>query len=273
MSTSGSTRCGTKHLPFLYWFQKYSIDGVPEWETPAVDQTALIPWGLERHFRRTGDLDFVTSVWPMIEQACKVCCGDSGGHPGLRLLEDLNLISSAGSRDQHFGAFLYSNACVVAGLRAAARLAEKLGHDELKRAVERLRRPDLERRDPADDRHQPGQEPRSHRPGDRPIPVRLGGLQAARASGPTTPTCWSSIRPRLTSLRLSLAVPFGLLPASDPRLLRTAEAILRAHEAQKGDPNVLSQSIYEPAGFRSRAAREPILTTSPARRLSGWPGS
>ena len=112
-----------KHKPFLYWFQKYSIDGVPEWETPAVDQTALIPWGLERHYRRTGDLDFVASVWPMIEQACKVCCGDSGGHPGLTLLEDLNLISSAGSRDQHFGAFLYSNACVVAGLQAAARLA------------------------------------------------------------------------------------------------------------------------------------------------------
>ena len=36
------------HHPFLYWFQKYSIDGVPEWETPAVDQTAMIPWSLEQ---------------------------------------------------------------------------------------------------------------------------------------------------------------------------------------------------------------------------------
>ena len=114
-----------RHRPFLYWFQKYSIDGVPEWETPAVDQTALIPWGLERHYRRTGDLDLVAAVWPMVEQAAKVCCGDSGGHPGLRMLEDLNLISSAGSGDQLFGAFLYSNACVVAGLRAAARLATR----------------------------------------------------------------------------------------------------------------------------------------------------
>ena len=87
-----------RHRPFLYWFQKYSIDGVPEWETPAVDQTALIPWGLERHYRRTGDLDLVAAVWPMIEQAAAVCCGDSGGHPGLRMLEDLNLISSAGER-------------------------------------------------------------------------------------------------------------------------------------------------------------------------------
>ena len=43
--------------PFAYWFQKYTIDGWPEWETPAVDQTAMIPWGLERHYRRTGDAD------------------------------------------------------------------------------------------------------------------------------------------------------------------------------------------------------------------------
>ena len=116
-----------RHRPFLYWFQKYSLDGVPEWETPAVDQTALIPWGLERHYRHTGDLDLVAAVWPMIEQAAQVCEGDSGGHPGLMMVEDLNLISSAGSGDLTFGAFLYSNACVVAGLQAAARLAAQLG--------------------------------------------------------------------------------------------------------------------------------------------------
>ena len=103
---------------------------MPEWETPAVDQTAMIPWGLERYYRGTGDLDFVSSVWPMVEQAAQVCLGDSGGHPGLYLDETLNLISSAGMGDQIFGAFLYSNACVVAGLRAAARLAVLVGREE-----------------------------------------------------------------------------------------------------------------------------------------------
>ena len=73
-----------QNRPFAYWFQKYTIDGGPEWETPAVDQTAMIPWGLERHYRRTGDLDFVADVWPMIEQAAAVCRGASG-HPGLPL--------------------------------------------------------------------------------------------------------------------------------------------------------------------------------------------
>ncbi len=67
----------------------------------------MIPWGLERHYRRTGDLDFVAACWPMVEQAAAVC-GGASGHPGLRLLEDLNLVSSAGIWDQRFGAFLYS---------------------------------------------------------------------------------------------------------------------------------------------------------------------
>ena len=61
---------------------------------------------------------------------------------------------------------------------------------------------------------------------------------------------------------LALAVPFGLLPAADPRLLRTAEAILRAHEAQKGDPNVLARPSYEPAGSSCERRRQRF-----ARRL------
>ena len=128
----------TSHMPFLYWFQKYSVDGVPEWETPAVDQTAMIPWSLEQHYRRTGDLEFVSSVWPMVEQAARVCTGDSGGHPGLYLDESLNLIVSASMGDQIFGAFIYSNACVVAGMRAAARLALLVGRKETSRRWQSL---------------------------------------------------------------------------------------------------------------------------------------
>ncbi|HEY2157406.1 MAG TPA: glycosyl hydrolase, partial [Isosphaeraceae bacterium] len=122
---------GTKgqKWPYSYWFQKYTIDGIPEWETPAVDQSAMIPWRLEQHYERTGDLDFVASCWPMVERAASVCAGNSG-HPGLRFLEDLSLVSSAGIWDSRFGAFLYSNACVVAGLRSAARLARALGREE-----------------------------------------------------------------------------------------------------------------------------------------------
>ncbi len=189
------------------------------------------------------------SVWPMIEQACKVCCGDSGGHPGLRMLEDLNLISSAGSRDQHFGAFLYSNACVVAGLRAAARLAEKLGHDESNERVERLRRSHLERRDPADDRHQPGQGSGADRPGVRPVPERSPALEAARASGPRTRIFWSSIRPRWTSPPWLWRFPSGYCRPRTRGSCGPPRPSSAPTRRRRAIPNVLSRSIYEPRGL------------------------
>ena len=234
-----------RHRPFLYWFQKYSLDGVPEWETPAVDQTALIPWGLERHYRRTGDLDLVAAVWPMIEQAAAVCCGESGGHPGLMMLEDLSLISSAGSGDQLFGAFLYSNSCVVAGLRAAARLATQLG---MTASAERwVARADRIWNDGICTTIA------SSRPGSPGMVDPESGrfLQARRLSklkGLWTddPELLIDYSTTLDINMLGLSVPFALLPATDPRLLRIAESILRANDATKGDSNVLARISYEP---------------------------
>jgi hypothetical protein len=234
------------HKTFLYWFQKYSLDGVPEWETPAVDQTALIPWGLERHYRRTGDLELVAAVWPMVEQAAVVCGGDSGGHPGLRMLEDLNLISSAGSGDQLFGAFLYSNACVVAGLRAAARLATELGRngkaDRWNRSADRIWNDGIMQVIATSRPNSPGLiDPESGR-----------FLQARRLSKLTG--LWTDdpdyLIERSATLDihvLGLTVPFGLLPAADPRLLRTYESICDANAALRGDRNVLARTTYEPA--------------------------
>ena len=46
------------------------------------------------HYRRTGDLEFLRSAWPVVEQAAAVC-GGASGHPGLRMHEDLSLLSSA----------------------------------------------------------------------------------------------------------------------------------------------------------------------------------
>jgi hypothetical protein len=45
---------------------------------------------------------------------------------------------------------------------------------------------------------------------------------------------------------LGLAVPFGLLPASDPRLVRTADQIIRANEDLRADRNVLAKACYDP---------------------------
>jgi glucoamylase len=234
-----------KHSNFRYWFQKYSIDGFPEWETPAVDQTAITPWGLDLHYRRTGDRELVDSVWPMVEDAAAVCCGDSGGHPGLRFLEELNLITSAGSRDQLYGAFLYSNAAAVAGLRAAARLAIEVDKPELAKTwsccANRIWRDGILKESYADRPGEPGM-----------FDVETGRfLQARRFSRHVG--IWSDRPERLVDrstlldiTALGLAVPFGLLPASDPRLVRAADQIIRANEDLKGDRNILAKSCYDP---------------------------
>ena len=239
-------RVRTRNSPFLYWFQKYSIDGVPEWETPAVDQTALIPWGLERYYRATGDLDFVAGVWPVVEQAARVCAGDSGGHPGLFFDEELHLVSSAGMGDQLYGRFLYSNASVVAGLRAASRLATKLGLDQpagrWSALADRIWHEGVLKEVAPEREGLPGLI-------DTETGRFLSGRRISMLRG-----LWTQ-RPAFVADRsamidvnaLALASPFGLLPANDPHLLKTAETILRAHTPLSGDPNILARMSYPPS--------------------------
>lgn len=242
------------HRPFLYWFQKYSIDGAPEWETPSVDQTALIPWSLEKHYRRTGDLDQVASLWPMIEQAATVCEGNSGGHPGLRMLDDLNLISSAGMRDQLFGAHLYSNSCVVAGLFAAARLARVLDREESARDWERTAERILnegilkESRGPAE----PGLiDPET---GRFLMSRRISKFRALWTRDPEM----LIDRPQMLSVKmLAPAAPLGILPASNPQLVRTAESLIRINHEISTEPQFLSQMSFNVSdSARTPSARE-----------------
>jgi hypothetical protein len=240
-----------RHRPFLYWFQKYTIDGIPEWETPAVDQTAMIPWGLERHYRRTGDLDLVTNLWAMVEQAAEVCCGNSGGHPGLKLLPDLNLISSAGSGDQLFAASLYSNACVVAGLRSASRLANILGHTELAQqwsaCADRVWFQGIMQEVTSADPTGPGLiDPEL---GRFLHARRLSNLKGGWTNDPASMVERSAM---LDVGILGLAVPYRLLPASDPRLMRTAENLLGLNTTSRGDTNLLSRMIYDPPATKRR---------------------
>ena len=222
---------------YSYWFQKYTVDGLPEWETPAIDQTALIPWAVERYYRRTGDLDTVHRSWLMIERAAGVCL-DPSGHPGLRWLDEACLISSAGIWDSRYGAFLFSNGSVVAGLRSASRLAALLGHD----STARLYR---ERADLIWERGILGiAEPESDGPGlTDPGSGRF--LEARRLS--TVRGWWTDNRDRLINRSmgldvsmLGLSVPFNLLPASDPRLRATAEAIYR-HNVISGDAHFFAR--------------------------------
>jgi GH15 family glucan-1,4-alpha-glucosidase len=231
-----------RNRPFPFWFQKYSIDGGPEWEAPAVDQTALIPWGLERHYQRTGDLAFVAASWPMIDQAAQVCTGQTG-HPGFRLIEDLHLISSAGIWDHRYGAFLYSNASAVAGLRAAARLARLLDRPESATPWEAFAERIWERgilgqgsdKDSGLCDHQHG------RFFDGRRVSTLRGLWTERPE---------FLIDRSTALDISMlgpVIPLGLISASDPRMVRTCEAILH-NNTVPGSSNLLTRWSQELGG-------------------------
>ena len=254
MERSGHPEIGRKVFQWLagvkgqtraysYWFQKYTIDGQPEWETPAIDQSAMVPWALERYYRRTGDLDSVRSLWPVVERAAGVCVGTSG-HPGLAWIEELGLISSAGIWDSRFGAFLYSNAAVVAGLEAAGRLARRLNRDD--QAI-----------------NWEGRAARIWEVGILSESAADGGgpglvdhatgrfLEARRLS--TTHGWWADRSDRwldrsqaLDISMLGLVVPFGLIPAADPRMRATAEAIFKRN-AIAGDANFFARWAPEPS--------------------------
>ena len=239
-------RVRTFSRPFSYWFQKYTIDGWPEWETPALDQSAILPWAVESHHRRTGDRDFLAACWPMVEQAAAVCMGDSG-HPGLQPVPELDLIRSAGIWDNRYGAYLYGNTCAVAGLRAACRLGEVLGRSE---HVARW----AEAADRTWSRGILGEG------GDGGLvdPETGRFLEARHLS--TLRGVWTD-KPELRIDRaaalditlLAPVVPFGLLPAADPRVRRTAEAILR-HNHVSGDPDGLTRWSFDPSRPGPRVA-------------------
>ncbi len=255
------SRVRGQNRSYSYWFQKYTIDGGPEWETPAVDQTAMIPWGIEQHFRRTADLEFIASLWPMIEQSAMVCGGTSG-HPGLRWVDELKLVTSAGLWDHHYGAFLYSNVCAVAGLRSAARLAEALDRGEQavrwRALAEQIWEVGILGQ---------GTTPASDGPGL--IDVETGRFLDARRLSMIR-SLWTDKPEHLLDKSraldislLGLNVPFGLMPASDPRLVRTAEALLR-YNAVSGDPNVLARWAVDP----TRAGKSPAPSESHSHDIS-----
>jgi GH15 family glucan-1,4-alpha-glucosidase len=255
-----------KNRPYTYWCQKYTIDGWPEWETPAVDQTALVPWALERHARRTGDTAFIAASWPMIEQAATVC-GGASGHPGLRWLDDLGLVSSTGLWDNRFGAFLYSNACVVAGLRAAARLAEALEKPE----------PASRWRALADHIWEAGILGRSsgaHRaPGllDPETGRFLDGRRVSLRKGLWTadPQAMVEVSWGIDVSLLGPVVPFGLLPASHPHMQATAEAILK-HNVAEGAPSTLVRWASDPAHADARPSPGEAHEHDPSSLATLW---
>ena len=239
-----------RHRPFLYWFQKYSIDGVPEWETPG-SPVGDDPLGAGAHYRRSADRELVSSVWPMVEQAANVCCGTPSGHPGLRWLDDLSLLSSAGVGDQVFGAFLYTNATAVAGLRAASRLAAELGLEESSRrwtgCADRIwNRGILGELVSLRSDGPGGADPETGRFYQARRVSRLRGLWT------DDPKHLVDRSELLEIFMLGMAVPFGLLPASTPGGADRRVDIAEQCRPQGGFPAPGPHDVRSRAGRRIR---------------------
>jgi GH15 family glucan-1,4-alpha-glucosidase len=233
----------TLNSPHAYWFQKYTIDGWAEWETPSLDQSATIPWALERHYRRTGDLEFVARHWRAVEIAARVCGGNSG-HPGMCMLEDRALIRSAGAWDNRFGAFLYSNATAVAGLRSACRLAAKLGISEPIAAWQALADRMWERGILAETRI--GEPTPGLYDAERGRFLEARCLCRQRGLWSTDSAMIIEHSPGIDVTALGLATPLALLPAADERVRRTATAF-RELCAVTGDRHALTLWAADPA--------------------------
>ncbi|HYN89130.1 MAG TPA: glycoside hydrolase family 66 protein [Ardenticatenaceae bacterium] len=109
-----------------FWYQKYTMDGQPEWVNPQVDETAIIPWGAWLHYQRTGDSTFLNTYDDLVREAADVSSTENP-HQCFNYDSSLKLIYAQNAWEDKWGYFLYSNANIVAGLRDAAAYMNAVG--------------------------------------------------------------------------------------------------------------------------------------------------
>ena len=218
---------------YRFWFQKYSMDGKPEWETPSIDQTALIPWALDRHVRRTGETALFGTLWPAVQQAADVMMGRTR-HPGLQWEPELSLMRSSGMWDLRFGCHLFGNAALVAGLRASAGIAEFLGQDDRSAAEWRSRADEILNRGILGTFRGDGpgltDPEKGHLRPARRLNRRVGHWIRAEQTEFEEPN-------HADPGSLGLCVPLGLLPSDDERLYQSFLALVADLNDPKNSAN------------------------------------
>lgn len=128
--------CGRTITPEGYYWPKYHADGsvgsswhpwVPSpGDDPRLlpiqaDETGLVIWALEDHYRLDQDLEFLDSLYePLVVRAADFLAAYRDQHTGLPL-------SSYDLWEERRGVFTFTCAAVAAGLASASRLANLLG--------------------------------------------------------------------------------------------------------------------------------------------------
>ncbi len=111
---------------YRFWYQKYTMDGEPEWWNPQIDETAIIPWGAWYHYQQTGEGQFLSDYDDLVKEAGLVSSEDND-HDGLDYNDSQKLMFSMNLWEDKWGMFLYTNANVYAGLRDGASFMSAAG--------------------------------------------------------------------------------------------------------------------------------------------------
>lgn len=123
---TASNDIGNDGVYHRYWYQKYTMDGEPEWWNPQVDETAIIPWGAWYHYQMTGDSTFLNAYDDLVREAADVASTENP-HECFNYDGTLKLMYAQNAWEDKWGYFLYSNANIVAGLREGAAYMNAVG--------------------------------------------------------------------------------------------------------------------------------------------------
>ncbi len=107
-----------------FFYQKYTTDGYYAWNSPQMDESASVPWGIYYHYLTTKDATFLTNYWSLARESAYASyytsCVDGRAYYDFTY----NLMNGNNVWEDSFGLFIYSNASIVRGLRDAANLAD-----------------------------------------------------------------------------------------------------------------------------------------------------
>lgn len=203
------------------WQQRYYMDGnlAPSWGLQ-IDEGGAIIWGMLRHYRTAGNLEFLREMWPAVNKGVEFLLSCMDGETGLPWL-------SFDLWEERLGEHAYSSAAVCAGIEAGAEIAEILGEScalaqkwresasRLREAIEKnFWKPEWNRF-------------------VRSVRVKLNGWGEEH----TEAKVWLrqnklgiardySLQDGIIDISLlGLAVPFGIYASDDPRMRSTAEAV------------------------------------------------
>lgn len=221
------------------WQQRHYHDGrlAPSWGLQ-IDEGASILWGMWQHYLSEPSQAFADRVWPAVQRGARFLLGFLDPETGLPL-------PSIDLWEERTGVHLYSAAAVYGGLQGAAAFAGLQRDEELagrcREAAERIRRQIID--------HCWNEERAAYLRGVKlQVDARTydEALRAGKRGSVSTDskgyrTYILAEDPVLDVSLLGLCVPFGVLPADDPRMARTADAI----EAALTVPNVGGLKRYE----------------------------